>query len=169
MIVIRHETLADFEAIQKVNLRAFEQSNEGNIVDTLRIAGALTISLVALHDNQIVGHIAFSPVTIESEDGSFNALGLGPMAVLPERQNKGIGSQLVEAGLKECLRLGHEIVVVIGHPEYYPRFGFVPAGPLGISWEHDVPEDAFMIAQLNTGTLAGRTGMVKFHPAFNEN
>ncbi len=169
MIVIRHETLADFEAIRKVNLRAFEQSNEGNIVDALRAAGALTISLVALHDNQIVGHIAFSPVTIESGDGSFTALGLGPMAVLPEHQNEGIGSQLVEAGMKECLRLGHEIVVVVGHPEYYPRFGFVPAGPLGISWEHDVPEDAFMIAQLNTGTLAGRTGMVKFHPAFNEN
>ena len=169
MIVIQHETLADFEAIRTVNLRAFEQSNEGNIVDTLRVAGALTISLVALHDCQIVGHIAFSSVTIESEDGSFNALGLGPMAVLPEHQNEGIGSQLVEAGLKECLRLGHEIVVVIGHPEYYPRFGFVPAGPSGIKWEHEVHEDAFMFVELNAGALAGRTGVVKFHPAFNEN
>ena len=169
MIVIRHETLADFEAIQKVNLRAFEQSNEGNIVDALRVAGALTISLVALHDNQIVGHIAFSPVTIESGDGSFTVLGLGPMAVLPEHQNEGIGSQLVEAGLKECLRLGHEIVVVIGHLEYYPRFGFFPAGPSDIKWEHVVPEDAFMFVELNAGALAGRTGVVKFHPAFNEN
>lgn len=169
MIVIRHETLADFEAIRKVNLRAFEQSNEGNIVDALRVAGALTISLVALHDNQIVGHIAFSPVTIESGDGSFTALGLGPMAILPEHQNEGIGSQLVEAGLKECLRLDHEIVVVIGYPEYYPRFGFVPAGPSGIKWEHKVPEDAFMFVELNVGALAGRTGVVKFHPAFNEN
>ena len=169
MIVIQHETLADFEAIRKVNLRAFEQSNEGNIVDALRVAGALTISLVALHDNQIVGHIAFSPVTIESGDGSFTALGLGPMAVLPEHQNEGIGSQLVEAGLKQCLRLGHEIVVVIGHPEYYPRFGFVPAGPSGIKWGHEVHEDAFMFVELNAGALAGRTGVVKFHPAFNEN
>ncbi len=169
MIVIRHETLADFEAIRKVNLRAFEQSNEGNIVDALRVAGALTISLVALHENQIVGHIAFSPVTIESGDGSFTALGLGPMAVLPEHQNEGIGSQLVEAGLKECLRLGHEIVVVIGHPEYYPRFGFVPAGPSGIKWEHEIHEDAFMFVELNVGALAGRTGVVKFHSAFNEN
>ncbi len=76
MIVIRHETLADFEAIRKVNLRAFEQSNEGNIVDALRVAGALTISLVALHDNQIVGHIAFSPVTIESGDISYMPLDL---------------------------------------------------------------------------------------------
>ena len=169
MIVIRHETLADFEAIRKVNLRAFEQSNEGNIVDALRVAGALSISLVALHDNQIVGHIAFSPVSIESGDGSFTALGLGPMAVLPEHQNEGVGSQLVEAGLKECLRLGHEIVIVVGHPEYYPRFGFVPAGPSGIKWEHEVPEDAFMFVELNAGALAGRTGVVKFHPAFNEN
>ena len=168
MIVIRHETLADFEAIRKVNLRAFEQSDEGNIVDALRAAGALTISLVALHDDQIVGHIAFSPVTIESEDGSFTALGLGPMAVLPEHQNEGIGSQLVKAGLKECLRLGHEIVVVIGHPEYYPRFGFVPAGPSGIKWEHEVYEDAFMFIELNSGALAGRTGVVKFHSAFDE-
>jgi len=169
MIVIRHETLADFEAIRKVNLRAFEQSNEGNIVDALRVAGALTISLVALHDNQIVGHIAFSPVTIESGDGSFTALGLGPMAVLPEHQNSGIGSQLAEAGFKECLRLGHKIVVVIGHPEYYPRFGFVPAGLLDITWEHEVPEDAFMVVELNAGALAGRTGVVKFHPVFDEN
>jgi putative acetyltransferase len=169
MIVVRHETLADFEAIRNVNLRAFKQSNEGNIVDSLREAGALTISLVALHDNHIVGHIVFSPVTVDSEEGSFTALGLGPMAVLPEHQNKGIGSQLVEAGLKESLRLGHEIVVVIGHPEYYPRFGFSPAGPPGIEWEYEVPEEAFMLVELNAGALAGRTGVVKFHPVFNEN
>lgn len=167
MTDIRNETPADFGAIRNVNLAAFGQSDEADLVDALRVAGALTISLVAVENNQIVGHIAFSPVTVESYDGSFTALGLAPMAVLPDHQNKGIGSQLVEAGLKECLRSGYEIVVVVGHPEYYPRFGFVPAGPLGVSWEHDVPEDAFMIAELNAGSLAGRTGVVRFHPAFD--
>ncbi|MCK4578320.1 MAG: N-acetyltransferase [Candidatus Marinimicrobia bacterium] len=169
MIVIRHETQADLKAIHEINLQAFEQSSEGDIVDALRVAGALTMSLVALSNNQIVGHITFSPVTIESKPGSFIALGLGPMAVLPEYQNKGIGSQLVETGLKDCLSLGHEIVVVVGHPKYYPRFGFIPAGPLGIECEYEVPENAFMLLELNAGALAGRTGMVKFHPAFDEN
>ncbi|MEE9464744.1 MAG: N-acetyltransferase [Candidatus Neomarinimicrobiota bacterium] len=167
MVIVRPEAPDDFKAIRNVNLMAFGQSDEADLVDSLRMAGALSISLVAIQNNLIVGHIAFSPVTIESEDGAFAALGLAPMAVLPHYQNSGIGSQLVVAGLRDCKILGHEIVVVLGHPEYYPRFGFDPAGPLGIKWEHDAPEDAFMIAQLKAGVLAGRTGVVKFHPAFD--
>lgn len=146
---------------------AFGQSDEADLVDSLRMAGALSISLVAVQHNVVVGHIAFSPVTIESDDGTFAALGLAPMAVLPQYQNSGIGSQLVVAGLRDCRRMGHVVVVVLGHPEYYPRFGFDPAGPFGIKWEHDAPEDAFMIAQLKAGALAGRTGVVRFHSAFD--
>ncbi|MFC1543608.1 GNAT family N-acetyltransferase [Candidatus Neomarinimicrobiota bacterium] len=167
MFSIRPEKSADREAISEVNIEAFGQADEANLVDTLRDAGALIISLVAVRNDQVVGHIAFSPVNIASDDGSFTALGLAPMAVLPEHQNQGIGSQLVEAGLKECLRSGHDLVIVLGHAEYYPRFGFVPAGPLGISWDREVPEDAFMVVELGTGVLAGRTGEVKFHPAFD--
>ncbi len=168
MIIVRPETPDDFKAIRNVNVLAFGQSNEADLVDSLRVAGALSISLVAVQHNLVVGHIAFSPVAIESDDGAFTALGLAPMAVLPQYQNGGIGSQLVEAGLQACRRLGHAVIVVLGHPEYYPRFGFDPAGQFGIKWEHDAPEEAFMIAQLKAGALAGRTGVAKFHSAFDD-
>jgi putative acetyltransferase len=93
------------------------------------------ISLVPVLDGLVVGHIFFSPVSIESESSIFTAMGLTPMAVLPEYQRQGFGSQLVREGLKECLRIGHNIVVVLGHPEYYPRFGFTPAKPKGLRSE----------------------------------
>lgn len=89
------------------------------------------------------------------------------MAVLPECQRQGIGSLLVREGLRECQRIGHEIVVVLGHPEYYPRFGFVPASSKGLRSEYDVPDEVFMVAELTPGALKGRTGLVKYHPEFN--
>src|SRR4030042_383611 len=107
--------------------------------------------MVALQDNQVVGHIAFSLVKVESEHSSFEAIALAPMAVLPAYQRKGIGSQLVLTGLKECRRLGHEIVVVLGHADYYPRFGFVMAKPKGIDCEFKVPDEAWMILELRKG------------------
>ena len=90
------------------------------------------------------------------------------MAIQPKYQRKGIGSQLARAGLEECRRLGHEIVVVLGHPNYYPRFGFTPSKPKGIDCEFEVPEAAFMILELREGALAGRRGTVKFQPEFHE-
>lgn len=125
------------------------------------------ISLVAIDEDRVVGHIFFSPVTIESATDSFTAMGLAPMAVLPECQRQGIGSLLVREGLRECQRIGHEIVVVLGHPEYYPRFGFVPASSKGLRSEYDVPDEVFMVAELTPGALKGRTGLVKYHPEFN--
>ncbi len=121
---------------------------------------------MALLDNEVVGHIFFSPVTIEGEDSSFDAMGLAPMAVLPDHQGAGIGSKLVRAGLEECRAAGHNVVVVLGHPHYYPRFGFEPAAPKGIRSEYDVSDDHFMIAELEPGALAGRKGTVKYHKAF---
>jgi putative acetyltransferase len=113
-----------------------------------------------------VGHILFTPVKIQSADSSFEALGLGPMAVLPHYQRKGIGSRLVQAGLEECRRAGHEIVVVLGYPEYYPRFGFLSAKRFGIRYEEEVPEEAFMLVDLRKGALAGRSGIVSYQPEF---
>lgn len=110
----------------------------------------------------VVGHILFIHVTIESRGTSFTAVGLGPMAVLPAHQRKGIGLQLVRAGLEECRLLGHEDVVVLGHPDYYPRFGFVRASTYGIRWEHDAPYEAFMVLELRRGALSGIIGMVKY-------
>ena len=168
MVVIRPETPQDSAAIRNVNEDAFGSSVEADLVEKLRSRQAYTISLVATDGDNVIGHIIFSPVTIESGNTSFGALGLGPMAVLSSYQRKGVGSQLVREGLQECRRLGHEIVVVLGHPDYYPRFGFIPAKPRGIECEFEVPDEAWMILELHEGALAGRSGVVKYQPEFNE-
>ena len=169
MLDIRPETPQDAAIIRNLNLEAFEDSTEADLVDKLRSRQGYTLSLVATDEDKILGHILFSPVSIESPDGSFGALGLGPMAVLPPQQGKGVGSQMVTAGLRECWRTGHKIVLVLGHADYYPRFGFVPASRYGIKSEYDgVPDEAFMVLELESGTLAGRGGVVKYQPEFSE-
>ncbi|MEK6301419.1 MAG: N-acetyltransferase [Acidobacteriota bacterium] len=164
---IRPESPEDHAAIRRVIELAFGQSSEADLVEALRIHASPHISLVAERDGELVGHIFFSPVSIESETDDFAAMGLAPLAVLPDHQNKGIGSELVRAGLNECLRIGHEVVVVLGHSHYYPRFGFVPASKRGIRSEYDVPDDVFMVAELTPGALSGRKGLVKYHPSFS--
>jgi len=168
MTTIRKEEPGDIRVIRYVNEQAFGQDNEANIIEKLRKHGVLAISLVAVQDTEVVGHIAFSPVVVESEGSNFEAVALAPMAVLPAYQHKGVGSQMVRAGIEECRRLGHEIIVVLGHPDYYPRFGFVPAKPKGIGCEFEVPEGAWMILELQEGALAGRQGKVRFQPEFSE-
>jgi len=168
LLIIRLETPEDKASIRHVNKEAFGQKEEAGIIEKLRNRGVLTISLVAVQDDRTVGHIAFSPVKVESERSSFEAIALAPMAVLPAYQRKGIGSQLVRSGIKECQHLGHEIIVVLGHPNYYPRFGFVPAKPKGITCEFEVPDEAWMILELREGALAGRQGTVSFQPEFKE-
>jgi len=168
MIVVRTETTEDHESVRRVNELAFEQPNEADLVDGLRANARPYISLVAVVDEQVVGHISFSPVSVESENGVFNAMGLAPMAVSPEYQNQGIGSQLVREGLKECQRLGHGIVVVVGHANYYPRFGVTPASLKGLRSEYDVPDEVFMVTELVPGALEGRHGLVKYHPEFGK-
>jgi len=168
MMTIRTESTKDDESVRRVNELAFEQPNEADLVDALRANARPFISLVAVVDEQVVGHIFFSPVSIESENGVFTAMGLAPMAVLPEYQNQGIGSQLVREGLKACQRLGHDIVVVLGHANYYPRFGFTPASLKGLRSEYDVPDEVFMVTELVAGALEGRRGLVKYHPEFSK-
>lgn len=166
-MVIRAESKADYPAIRLVNELAFDRTNEADLVDALRAYVSPLISLVAVEDDQVVGHILFSPVLIESESSGFTAMGLGPMSVLPEHQNCGIGSSLVQEGLKECTRIGHQIVFVVGHPEYYPRFGFISAKQNGFSCEFAVPDEVFMVAELKLGAMSGWRGLVKYHPAFS--
>src|SRR5215204_3326406 len=125
MITVRAETVEDIPVIRRVNELAFGQPGEADLVDALRAAARPYISLVAVSEGQVVGHIFFNPVTLEAEGSDF-ILGLAPMAVLPEYQRRGIGSRLVRVGLEECRRIGCDAVVVVGHAEYYPRFGFVP-------------------------------------------
>ncbi|MFY9555091.1 MAG: N-acetyltransferase [Blastocatellia bacterium] len=168
MVVIRAETPDDQNDVRRVNELAFDQRNEADLVDALREKARPCISLVALLDDKVVGHIFFSPVSIESADVSFAAMGLAPMSVLPEHQNQAIGTQLVKQGLKECERLGFNVVVVLGHPHYYPRFGFGPASAKGLRSEYAVPDDVFMVKELKEGALGGRQGLVKYHPEFGK-
>jgi putative acetyltransferase len=165
MITIRDETPEDYADVYRVNALAFGQEGEGALVERLRGA-CPNVSLVAVEGGRVVGHIFFSPVTVESEGAAFEAVGLGPMAVLPEFQNQGVGSRLVRRGLEECVKRGHGIVFVLGHPDYYPRFGFTPAGAKGLACEYPAPDEAFMVAELRPGALGGRTGLVRYRPEF---
>jgi putative acetyltransferase len=166
-VEIRPERSGDQSGIRRVNERAFAQSSEADIVDAVRSAGAMTLSLVALLRGEVVGHILFSPVTVQSPNGNFDAVGLAPMAVVPELQKNGIGSQLVQRGLAELCAAGHELVVVLGHPAYYPRFGLVKASTYGIRSEYDVPDEVFMALELKPGVLRGRGGgVVRYRPEF---
>ena len=164
MITIRSEIAEDIPAVRRVNELAFGRPDEAALVDALRAAARPYISLVAADEGRVVGHIFFSPVELEAEDSAF-ILGLAPMAVLPEYQRQGVGSQLVREGLGECRRIGCEVVVVLGHPEYYPRFGFVPASRKGLRCEYPVPDEVFMVAELRPNALSGR-GLVKYRPEF---
>jgi len=163
---VRRERRGDEAAIARVNDAAFGQPDESHLVDAVRAAGHPAISLVAVLDERVVGHILFTPVGIESPGPAIGAMGLGPMAVVPELQRRGIGSKLVEAGLRECARAGCQVVVVVGHPEYYPRFGFREARLYGLRSEYAVPDEAFMVTELTTGVLGGRGGLVRYLPEF---
>jgi putative acetyltransferase len=165
MVTIRSEQPVDIPAIRAVNLHAFPTQTEADLVDALRVRGVFTLSLVAENEEGVVGHILFTPVTI-GESG-FQAIGLAPMAVLPEFQNQEIGSQLVRTGLKQLSQDGYLAVIVLGHAEYYPRFGFVPAGRYGIHFTVEVPDEVFMACELQTGALEGISGVVSFQPEFD--
>ena len=164
-MIIRLEDPGDIPDIHHVNREAFGTAVEADLVDALRRQAQPLISLVAIADDVIAGHILFSLVTLSS-DASARIAGLAPMAVLPARQRQGIGTALVTAGLDECRRLSFDAVVVLGHAESYPRFGFTPASRYGLTCEYDVPEDVFMATELTSGALAGRSGVIRYHPAF---
>jgi putative acetyltransferase len=168
-LTIAPEREHELPAIHGVVAAAFATTAEARLVDALREQGALVLSLVAAIADEPVGHVAFSPVTVTREDGrGFAGVGLAPLAVLPEYQRCGIGSRLTEAALDELRTRGHAFCIVLGHPEYYPRFGFVPASRFGIRWEHEVRDEAFMVLELRPGALAGVSGVARYHAAFGE-
>jgi putative acetyltransferase len=163
-LALRDERPVDRDAIGAVERAAFGRDGEAEVVDRLRQAGALALSLVAVLDGQIVGHLALSPVRIAG--AGTRVLGLGPMAVTPLYQGAAIGSRLVEEGLARARERGFHGVVVLGHPEFYPRFGFVPASRAGLRYPDPVPDDAFMAAELAPNAFAACEGEVHYHPAF---
>lgn len=166
-MIIRSEEPQDIAAIRYVNEQAFGGSAEANAIDLLRERGAATLSLVAVIAEQIVGHLFFTPATIESPARSWPNVGLAPLSVLPDYQRQGIGTALMDAGLEECRRLGHERVIVLGHPDYYPRFGFERASRYGVRFEFEAPDEACMILALHPGALAGVSGVAKYQPEWN--
>jgi len=167
MSLVRYERTADHSVVFNINARAFGGPNEARLVEALRESARPQISLVALDQGRVVGHIFFSPVTVGISARAWEAIGLAPMAVEPEWQNRGIGSALVRAGLATCLAIRRPVVFVLGHPEYYPRFGFSPAPPLGLRFRGPEFDPAFMVAELEPGALAGRTGEVRYLPDFD--
>ncbi|MHC4302009.1 MAG: GNAT family N-acetyltransferase [Planctomycetota bacterium] len=168
MTTFRPEQTGDEAAIRGLNEQAFGQPDEANLVDALRKRGAVVLSMVATDNDQVIAHVLFTKATVTEADSQFRTLGLGPMAVLPSYQRKGIGSRLLRSALDKCRELDYDAVVVIGHPEFYPRFGFVPARLKGIRCEFDVPDEAFMLLELREDALAGRTGLVRYQPEFGE-
>ena len=164
---IRTEKPEDLEAVRNVNIAAFERENEANLVDRLR-GIASTFSFVAVQSDRIVGHIFFSPVVVEGKCSSnLSILGLAPVAVLPEYQRQGIGTLLIQQGLEECGRSGFQAVVVLGHPDFYSRFGFFPASRKSLKCEYDVPDEAFMVLELESGALQDCSGTVKYRSEFS--
>jgi putative acetyltransferase len=165
---IRAEKAEDASAIRCVNIAAFGRSGEADLVDRLRSV-ASTLSFVAEESGQIVGHIFYSPVEIEGKSSErLLILGLAPLAVLPAYQHQGIGTLLIQHSLEECVHLGSKAIVVLGHPEYYPRFGFTPAKEKGLRCEYSVPEEVFMVLELEVSALEGCQGTVKYRSEFKD-
>jgi putative acetyltransferase len=166
-MIIREERQDDAECIRAVNFAAFETNTEADLVDALRRQVRPLVSLVAEDDANVIGHILFSPVTLANEPG-LSLMGLAPMAVVPSRQRQGVGSHLVREGFERCRQLSVAAVVVLGHPEYYPRFGFIPAVRLSLRSEYDVPEGVFMVCELRDAALSGVSGTIRYHPVFGD-
>jgi putative acetyltransferase len=165
-VTIRPEEEHDHAAVREINLRAFETPLEADLVDAVRPAARPLISLVAELDGAVVGHILFTPVTVRDGEATSKALGLGPMAVLPELQRRGIGSRLVESGLEACREVGEHVVVVLGHADYYPRFGFRSAAELGLHYRGTDFDPFFFVTELEDGALEAIRGMVEYFPEF---
>jgi len=164
VIEIRDERPDDVAAIREVNRRAFGQDQEANIVDALRANGGALLSLVATLNHQVVGHIMYSPISVG--DG-FTGAALGPLAVLPEHQRRGIGSKLVDAGNRKIKDEGWPFILVLGHSNYYPRFGFAPACNHGIRCEWEVPQDVFMLLVLDRDRTQDVSGLAKYRDEFS--
>lgn len=162
---IRHETPADHEAVRHVHRLAFGRDEEAMIVDAVRTGGYARVSLVAEVGGRVVGHILFGDLPILTDGGTVPALSLAPLAVLPECQRRGVGSALVRAGLEACRAACHRIVVVLGHPAFYPRFGFSAKLAERLSNPFHGGE-AWMALELVPGALGGMTGWVRYPSPF---
>lgn len=168
---IRPECPSDYQGIREVNILAFNnQENEAKLVELIRKSENFIpeLSLVAeTEEHEIIGHILISTITLVSDQGKISTLGLAPMAVKPGYQHKGIGSGLVSKGLEACRESGYKHIFVLGHPNFYPRFGFTTSKTYGINPPFHVPDEVFMALELKSGSLSSMQGRIEYPPAFN--
>ena len=163
-VTVRAENDNDVQAIWHVNQAAFGGEDEARLVDQLRAGGFVRLSLVAELDGQVVGHILFSELKIVSSDSSLDAVALAPLAVLPAFQRQGIGKLLTQHGLDACQKQGERVAIVLGHPHFYPQFGF--SAELAAPLDSPFAGEAFMALEFEPGALAGCTGQVRYAPPF---
>lgn len=161
---IRNERSADWPQVNALLNAAFPTAAEAQLVARLRGSASPLVALVAEEHNVVIGYILFTPVTLEST--TQHLMGLAPLAVLPARQQQGIGTALVHAGLRQCRLSGVNAVFVLGHADYYPRFGFTPTAAYGIRSDYDVPAENFMMLQLNSKQNPLPHGAIHYHPEF---
>ncbi len=166
--MIRIEQPGDEVPVRQIHVSAFGQRTEADLVDLLRQSCPAALSIVAEVDGCIVGHILFTPATVAAGDGHIEGMGLAPMAVMPSHQGQGIGSGLVEEGLQILRDAGCPFVIVVGHADYYPRFGFEPASEYRLFCPWDgVPDEAFMVVILDSRRMEGVTGIVRYREEFD--
>ncbi len=166
-VVILPEATEHIGAIDAVEQAAFGRVDEARLVSVLRAQKYVTLSLVALVNEKVVGNVLFSPLKFEPEEGSPRGVALGPVAVAPEYQHQGFGVHLIRAGLDILRKDGYGLVVLSGNPKYYGRLGFEPAHRYGVDCTFQAPRDYFMLLELAPGGLSGWQGTVHYHPEFD--
>ncbi len=169
MITIREENESDLITIKKINDRAFGQTQEGHVIGKIRASGTPVLSLVAEIDNTTVGHIFYSTSEIKCNNKRITGMGLAPMVVLPKYQKQGIGKRLINESLNLLKKRSVPFIIVLGHEDYYPKFGFEKASKYGITCQWDgVPDEAFMIMILDKEKMADIHGVAKYRDEWNE-
>lgn len=168
-VTIRREEAKDYKKVCEVTRSAFQQETECKLIEKIRKGKHFVpeLSLVAEVDHEIVGHILFSRITIVG-DSVFESLALAPMAVIPEFQKQGIGTKLIKKGIEEAKELGFNSIIVLGHKDYYPKFGFTRASNWGIKCPFEVPDEAFMAIELTERAFEDKAGTVKYPDEFME-